>query len=216
MFEHMHVAAAENPLGPFAAPKKLYNRFTIDPHAVKTEAGLYLFYAENNESADRAGTRIFVDKLIDPFTPANICKEMISPTRDEEISCERGGKPWHTLEGAFYIEKEGWQYVMYSGGAFTDNTYHVGYAAAKTDGRDLTETDFQKFAKDGDFRPVMCGNSREEGVGHHSVIEICGEFYAVYHARDIGDIQDGDYVESRTARFCKLNISDGIITAEME
>ena len=216
MFEHMHVATSECPLGPFTNAVKLYDRFTIDSHTVKTDEGLYLFYAENNESDSRAGTRIFVDKLLDPFTPANVCKEIISPTRDEEISDERDGKPWHTLEGAFYIEKDGWQYVMYSGGAFTDNTYHIGYAAAKTDDRDLLKVDFQKFAKNGAFRPVMCGSSREEGVGHHSVIELDGEFYAVYHARDIGALQDGDYVEARTARFCKLNIADGIITAEME
>ncbi|MBQ8403211.1 MAG: family 43 glycosylhydrolase [Clostridia bacterium] len=216
MFEHMHVAVSDSPLGPFTNITKLYERFTIDSHAVKTEAGLFLFYAENNENCGRAGTRVFVDKLLDPLTPANFCKEVVSPTRDEEITGEREGKPWHTVEGPFYIRKDGWQYVMYSGGAFTDDTYHIGYAAAKTDEEELTKIEFEKFAPVGDFRPVMATNEREEGVGHHSVIEIDGEFYAVYHARDIGKRQESDYKEVRTARFCKLKVENGVITAEQE
>ena len=195
-FEHMHVAVAETPLGPFKKLSKLYNRFTIDSHVVKTDAGLFLFYAENNEEDERIGTRVFVDKLIDPVTPANICKEIISPTRDEEITGERDGRPWHTVEGPFYFREGEWQYLMYSGGAFTDNTYHIGYAAAKTDEQDLTKVDFCKISPVGEFKPVMQGNGDEEGVGHHSVINLNGQYYAVYHARDIGVRQEGEYHEA--------------------
>ena len=122
MFEHMYVAEGETPLGPFRNVTKLYDRFAIDSHVVKTEAGLFIWYAENNEADERAGTRVFVDKLIDPFTPANICREVIIPTRDEEITGEKDGRPWHTLEGPFYFREGEWHYVMYSGGSFTDNT----------------------------------------------------------------------------------------------
>lgn len=216
MFEHMHVAVAEKPLGPFENLTKLYGRFTIDSHVVKTDAGLFLWYAENNENCERIGTRVFVDKLLDPFTPANICKEVIIPTRDEEITGKRENGYWHTVEGPFYFTKDGWHYVMYSAGAFTDDTYHIGFAAAKTDEQDLTKIDFEKFAPVGDFCPVMFRTAKEEGVGHHSVIELDGEFYAVYHARDIGVREDGAYKEARTARYCKLKVEDGMITAEQE
>ena len=158
---------------------------------------------------------MFVDKLIDPFTPANICKEVIVPTYDEEITGMREQGPWHTVEGPFWFTEGEWQYVMYSGGAFTDDTYHVGYAAAKTSEQDLTLVDYVKFTDHGKFKPTMFRNNDEEGVGHHSVIKVDGQYYAIYHARD-GRHNDGggDYVEARTARICKLHVKDGTITAE--
>ena len=215
MFEHMHVGCSENPLGPFENITRLYKRFTIDSHVVKTEAGLFLWYAEDNINCDRIGTRIFVDKLIDPFTPANICKEVIVPTYDEEITGTRYDKPWHTVEGPFWFEEDGWQYVMYSGGAFTDDTYHIGYARAKTSEQDLTKVEYEKVTDGGKFKPVMFRNEFEEGVGHHSVIKVDGQYYAIYHARD-GKKNDGsgEYTEARTARIGKLFVTDGEITSE--
>ncbi len=215
MFEHMHVAVSEKPLGPFGEITRLYKRFTIDSHVVKTDAGLFLWYAEDDVNAERAGTRIFIDKLIDPMTPANICKEVISPTYDEEITGVRNDRPWHTVEGPFWFKEGEWQYVMYSGGAFTDDTYHIGYAAAKTDEADLTKIDFVKFTDNGKFKPTMFRNEVEEGVGHHSVIKVDGQYYAIYHARDgASNSGGGEYTEARTARICKLHVKDGIITAE--
>lgn len=213
--EFMHVAVADRPLGPFGNPTRLYNRFTIDSHVVKTAAGLFLWYAENNEKCDRIGTRVFVDKLLDPFTPANICKEVIVPTLDEEINTMTEKGLWHTLEGPFWFREGEWQYVMYSGGAFRNDTYHIGYAAAKSDEEDLTKVDFVKFTDNGKFKPTMFRNEVEEGVGHHSVIKADGQYYAIYHARD-GAKNDGSgtYTEARTARICKLHVKDGIITAE--
>ncbi len=213
--EYMHVAVSDKPLGPFGNAKRLYDRFTIDSHVVKTSAGLFLWYAENNENCDRIGTRVFVDKLLDPFTPANICKEVIVPTLDEEINTMTQKGLWHTLEGPFWFREGEWQYVMYSGGAFRNDTYHIGYAAAKSDEEDLTKVNFVKFTDNGKFKPTMFRNEVEEGVGHHSVIKADGQYYAIYHARD-GARNDGSgtYTEARTARICKLHVADGIITAE--
>ena len=218
MFEHMHVAVSDNPTGPFEKPVRLYKRFTIDSHVVKTDAGLFLWYAEDNENCERIGTRIFVDKLLDPFTPANICKEVIIPTCDEEITGQRPNGPWHTVEGPFWFREGEWQYVMYSAGAFTDDTYHIGYACAKSDEEDLMKVDFIKQTDNGKFKPVMFKTDFEEGVGHHSVIKIDNEYYAIYHARDINsqNSKSEQYIEERTARFCKLNVKDGIITAEQK
>ena len=56
----------------------------------------------------------------------------------------------------------------------------------------------------------MIRNDFEEGTGHHSVIRYQGEYYAVYHGRDI----DAGTGEQRTARICKLRFSNGTITAE--
>jgi hypothetical protein len=47
MFQFLHVARAKTPLGPFEDPKCLFDKFSIDSHVVQTEAGLFLWYAED-------------------------------------------------------------------------------------------------------------------------------------------------------------------------
>jgi GH43 family beta-xylosidase len=222
-FEHMMVMSSKSPLGPFENRKELYNRFSIDSHIVQTPAGLFLFYAEDNKEGDKIGTRLFVDRILDPYTPANICREILTPDFDEEIFQRNrfgDGKDWYTLEGAFWFREGDWQYVMYSGGCFEDDTYHIGYTAAKTGETDLTKIDFVKHTVDGRFAPVLIKNEWEEGTGHHSVIKWKGDYYAIYHGRDYAP--GGNYVaktgknyrEERTARVCRLHVKDGIITAE--
>lgn len=214
-FEHMHVARATSPLGPFTDEKMLYDRFSIDPHMVKTEAGLFLFYAENSTVGERIGTRVFVDRFLDPYTPANTPRELIVPTFDEEIFTPsyREDNKWHTIEGPFYFREGEYQYLMYSGGCFQDETYHVGYAVAKSDEEDLTKVDFVKHTNGDRFAPVLIKNEYEEGTGHHSVIKHEGVYYAIYHARDYAYRENG-LIEARDARICRLHIEDGKITAE--
>ena len=216
MFQFLHAVKSRSPLGPFTDARCLFDRFSIDSHVVQTEAGLFLWYAEDNTNTDRIGTRVFVDRLLDPYTPAYEPREVIVPTMDEEIFMRNrngDGRDWHTIEGAFWFAEEGWQYVMYSGACFQNDTYHIGYAAAKTDEQDLTKVDFIKHTEAGKFAPVMMGNEYEEGVGHHSVLKWNGQYYAIYHARDLtpDETLQGD---RRTARICKLHVKDGIITAE--
>jgi hypothetical protein len=45
----------------------------------------------------------------------------------------------------------------------------------------------------------------EEGTGHHSVIKLDGQYYAIYHARDY--VAEG----KRTARIARLTVEDGKI-----
>lgn len=206
--EFMHVASADSPLGPFKNEKLLYDRFSIDSHTVETEKGLFLWYAENSEEGERIGTRVFVDKLINPETPENICSEKIEPTFDEEIFTPSADRNWHTIEGPFYFKEEGWHYLMYSGGCYQDDTYHIGYASVKSDEEDLTKLTFEKHTLNGAFDPVMIKNDFEEGTGHHSVIKYNGEYYAIYHGRDYSDRAE------RTARICRLEVKEGKITAK--
>ncbi len=214
-FEYMHVAKSKSPFGPFEDAKCIYEEFSIDPHVVQTGEGLFLWYAKDNVNCDRVGTRVYVDRLLDPYTPQGCPIEMITPSFDEEIFMENRfleGQHWHTIEGPFWLEKDGYQYVMYSGACYQNETYHIGYASAKSDEQDLTKVAFTKHTKDGAFEPLLTKNEVEEGVGHHSVICYQGEYYAVYHGRDVGETElEGD---ARTARICKLYFKEGTITAE--
>ncbi len=213
-YQFMHVAKANSPLGPFKDEKLLYDRFSIDSHVVQTSAGLFLWFAQDSYIGERIGTRVFVDRLLDPYTPEGNPIEKIVPTFDEEIYTPsyRPDNKWHTIEGPFWFQDGDWQYLMYSGGCYQDDTYHVGYAVAKTDEPDLRKVEFVKHTTiDGRFDPVIIKNDFEEGTGHHSVIQLHGTFYAIYHGRNY---EVSDVEERRTARICKMTVQDGKITAE--
>ena len=213
----MHVSVADNPLGPFKVVKQLLVPFSIDSHVVKNEAGLWIFYSTNTFEGERIGTYIVVDKLLDPFTAEGKPVPVVVPTLDEDIFRRdryKKGQHWHTIEGAFYFKEGDWQYVMYSGNCFEQPTYYIGYARAKTDETDLRKIKFEKYPDDRTYCPVMKANDFEEGTGHHSIIKENGQWYAIYHARDYDDGLGADAFDARNARICKLNVKDGIITAE--
>ena len=102
---------------------------------------------------------------------------------------------------------------MYSGACYQNDTYHIGYAAAKSTEPDLTKVIFEKHTDNGNFVPLMTKNDVEEGVGHHSVICHEGQYYAVYHARDYTP-DPRLLTDQRTARICKLFFNTGVITVE--
>ena len=214
-WQEMRVFSSNSPSGVFKLERKLYNGFSIDSHVVKNDNGLFMFLALNNLESDKVGTRIYVDRLLDPITAENNPKEIIVPTFPEEKFTPQctPERDWYTIEGPFYFYENGWHYLMYSGGCYKDDTYHIGYAAAKSDEQDLTKINFIKSTDSGSFNPVIIKNDCEEGTGHHSVIKLKGEYYAIYHGRDYLNSGSG-YTERRTARICKLKILNGKITAE--
>ena len=81
----MHVSVSDSPLGPFKDIKQILHPFSIDSHIVKNEAGLFLFYSSNRFSGDRIGTCIYVDRMLDPFTPEGKPVLVVEPTLDEDI-----------------------------------------------------------------------------------------------------------------------------------
>lgn len=213
----MFVSEADNPLGPFTNATQLLHPFSIDSHVVKNEAGLFIFYSTNRFEGDRIGTYIVVDKMTDPYHAEGNPVTVIEPTLDEDIYRRdryKKGQHWHTIEGAFYFKEGDWQYVMYSGNCFEQPTYYIGYARAKTDETDLRKIKFEKYPDENTYHPVIAANEFEEGTGHHSMIKKDGQWYAVYHARDYDDGLNASAFDARNARICRLNVKDGIITAE--
>ena len=210
----MFVSSADTPLGPFKEERQLLSPFSIDSHVVKNESGLFIFYSTNSFQGERIGTYIAVDRLLDPFTVAGKPHKVVVPSLEDIYMFNRykEGQNWHTIEGAFYFKEGDWQYVMYSGNCYEKPTYYIGYSRAKTDETDLTKINFEKYPNDKTYFPVFSKNDWEEGTGHHSLIKYKGEYYAVYHARDLDDKRKSK--DKRTARICRLNVSDGIITAE--
>ena len=211
----MHVAVSDNPMGPFTLGGQIAHPFSIDSHIVKTDAGLFLFYSPNTFEGERIGTHIVVQKMKDPYTLDGEPTVVLLASIDEEIfkrNRYKEGQHWHTLEGAFWFREGEWQYLMYSGGRYEDETYFVGYAAAKTTEQDLRKVKFQKMPDENTYAPLLRSNDWEEGTGHNSVIKVDGQYYCVYHARNTeADGLDGD---RRNARIAKMHVADGKITIE--
>ena len=211
----MHVAVSDTPMGPFTLAGQIAHPFSIDSHIVKTDAGLFLFYSPNTFEGERIGTHIVVQKMKDPYTLEGEPTVVLLASIDEEIFSRnryREGQHWHTLEGAFWFQEGEWQYLMYSGGRYEDETYFVGYAAAKTTEQDLRKVKFQKMPDENTYAPLLRSNDWEEGTGHNSVIKVDGQYYCVYHARNTE--ADGLNGDRRNARIAKMHVNDGIISIE--
>lgn len=188
--EHMKVATSKGPEGPFEYEKTLFDNFSIDAHVIKNEKNEhYLFYSVNDYCGidwHRPGTIILCDRLIDMMTPEGNPRPVVFPTIDEEIFEKdrfHDGRDWHTIEGAFYINRKGRHYIMYSGNAYTNKHYFVGYSTSK-DG-----VEWRKYPDDHTYRPLLCGNDIVEGTGHNSVIKAPNNVddWIVYHGRDVAE-----------------------------
>ena len=108
----------------------------------------------------------------------------------------KAGQHWHTLEGAFYFREGDYHYIIYSGNCYENEYYYLGYAVAKTSETDLTKIKFTKYPDENTYAPLISKNEYEEGTGHNSVIKYDGEYYVIYHGRDV--IDDGRIIEEGT------------------
>lgn len=208
--EQIKLAVSASPIGPFTYIKTLLPAFSIDPHVVRNENGLFMFYSVNNYTANRAGTYIVVQRMSSPTEMEGVAVPVVVPTIDEEIFMRdrfKEGQHWHTLEGAFYFSENGSHYLIYSGNCWESPYYFLGYAKADTDETDLTKIKFKKMPSADTYAPIISANGFESGTGHNSVIKINGQYYVVYHGRDIDE-------SDRTARVCKLNINNGVISVD--
>lgn len=210
----LKVAVSDNPVSGFRFVKDLAEPFSIDPHVVRTPDGLFMFYSVNDETCERAGTYIVVDRMTDPLTLAGKPVSVLRPSLDEEIFMRdrfKKGQHWHTLEGAFYFKEGDTHYLMYSGNCYENPTYYVGYATAKG-GDDLTKLRFHKVPDEHTYAPLLAKNETEEGTGHNSVIKSGGRYYIVYHGRDVAEGRPS--YDTRTARILPMTVSGGKITLD--
>ena len=202
--QRIQVAVGDSPEGPFAFVREMLPPFSIDAHAVSTDSGLYLFYSVNDYEAERAGTLIVADRLTDPCHVEGAPVVIVRPTIDEEIFQRdrfRKGQHWHTIEGAFYFREGDWHYVMYSGSAYTNETYFIGYSVAQGEG-DLRNLAWRKHPDDHTYSPLVCRNAFVEGTGHNSVVREGDAYYVVYHGRDRdADRSQGDVRVMRADRM---------------
>ena len=216
--QRLRLAVSDTPEGPFIYQQDLLEPFSIDPHAVMTPSGLYLFYSINDLESERAGTYIVCDRMVNPTLPEGRPAAVVRPSLSQELYMKdrfKPGQDWYTLEGAFYFYKNGTHYVMYSGANHTDPSYFVGYATAQgPEDADLRDLLWRKQPSDSEFAPVLYTNDAIEGMGHNSVIFDQGKYWIVYHGRKVGDLEK--YREdSRMVRIDELKVEGDLLEAEV-
>lgn len=160
------IAVAAKPEGPYKdyLGKPLINQFynnaqPIDQCVFKDKDGqYYIIYG--------GWGRCNIAKLNNTFTALESF---------EDGSLVKEITPKGYVEGPVMFTKNNKYYLMWSEGNWTDSSYKVAYAIA-----DSITGPFVKKAT-----ILTADNSIATGAGHHSVVNIAGDAYIVYHRRPI-------------------------------
>lgn len=214
--EHLMVASASDPMGPYEYMHTFFDSFSIDPHVVRGDDGHhYMFYSTNDPASDDEnfiGTSIFVDRLIAFDSLAGNPRPVVCPTLPEEMfEANRfgDGRDWYTVEGATYLRRRDRAYMTYSGNAYVRENYFVGYSSAQADGP-IDALTWHKFPSDNEHRPLIMRSRDVEGTGHNSLVvgPNLVDLWILYHGRDAADELDPAR-EQRTMRLDPLYFDGG-------
>lgn len=158
------VAVGNTPTGPFTdigAPLIGTDPYTddiIDANVFIDDDGqAYIYYGGSGKS------RMVVRKL-----NADMVSLATGPT---DIT------PQNYTEGPYMVKRKGIYYMMYSNGAWFNDTYNVQYSTSNSPMGPWT------------YRgKVLSSNSEDKGPGHHGVLKIgdCDEYYMIYHRYENG------------------------------
>jgi len=151
--EHLGIATADSPLGPFRQEKQqwLIERNAIDgDFFVDDDGTVYLYYVRF------AGGNVIYGSRLDEETM----------TLDEESECRliAAEEEWETklglvAEGPFMLKHNGRYYLTYSANDYRSIDYAIGYAVS-----DSPLGPFRKY----EGNPILHRTEDVNGVGHHS------------------------------------------------
>ena len=151
--EHLGVAVADSPLGPFTQEKKcwLSERNGIDgDFFIDDDGQVYLYYVRFDH-----GNVIYGTKMSD---------DMLTMDEANEVRLLAAEEEWETImgrvaEGPFMVKHNGKYYLTYSANDYRSVYYAIGYAVS-----DSPLGPFKKFAGN----PILVKNDAVNGTGHHS------------------------------------------------
>lgn len=170
--EHLALAVADSPLGPFTQNEKRYlneKEREIDGHLFVDDDGcVYIYFVR------------IVKGLGNVLYGAQISDDFLSYKNAREIL--RAQLPWETVlgsvtEGPFMLKKDGLYYLMYTANDFRCKDYAVGYA--------LSSSPLDGFTKH-ENNPILIKNGPIMGTGHNSVTASRDgrELFIVYHCHN--------------------------------
>lgn len=165
--EHLGVAAADSPLGPFTQTEKRFldDRCAIDGHFFVDEDGsVYLYFVRFDH-----GNVLWCAKMRE---------DLLSFDPDSAVFLLRAEAEWETrlgsvLEGPFVLRRGARYYLTYSANDFRSPDYAVGYAVS-----DSPLGPFVRAAEN----PILRRSDFCSGTGHHSFVSAPdGTLLCVYH-----------------------------------
>lgn len=201
--EHIAIAVADSPLGPFKQQEKkwLPEAPGIDGHFFFDDDGTpYFYYVGFNE-----GNRIYVATLTDDLL--HIKQDYGEIIRAEDCY------PWEckdcfVAEGPFVVKHNGTYFLTYSANHTRSPEYAVGCAISKS-----PTGPFVKY----EGNPILHKNKDFRGVGHHSFCFVPGKehFLCSFHCHN----PNGEDFRPRTfclttARFESRNGKDILVIDE--
>lgn len=153
--EHLGIAVADSPLGPFVQEKKewLSERKAIDGSFFFDDDGkAYLYYVRLRPET---GNTIFVAKMSD---------DLLSIDEENELMLIRAQEEWETkdsriAEGPYVLKHQGLYYLTYSANHTRSQDYAVGYAVGHS-----PLGPFERYAGN----PILHRTDDMVGTGHHS------------------------------------------------
>ena len=212
--QHLKLAKAEHPEGPFIYQKTFFDQFSIDSHPVIRNGEMYLFYSVNDWFGTEekiAGTCILLDKMSSPEEFEGNPRPVVVPGLAQEIYAANrfgDGRDWYTIEGACPVERDGKYWILYSANAYENVDYFVGTAVAKNK-ECLSDMEWEKYPDSLTWMPLLKKNEHVEGTGHNTVTKAPNlvDDWIVYHGRNaLEELKPG--VEQREMRIDPLFYSD--------
>ncbi len=176
--EHLFVATASSPLGPFRqaggplmAPL-IGDEKCIDGSVfIDDDGAAYLFLVRFTD-----GNCIWMCRLH---------ADLMTPVEGSLTKCFSVSQPWEehlgrVCEGPFILKRDGIYFLTYSGNDFRSPDYAVGYAlAGSLTGEEGTGTSWQKY----EGNPIVHRADGLSGTGHHSFFtDREGRLRIVFHA----------------------------------
>lgn len=168
--EHIAIAVADNPLGPFTQnkiqPVSSAVRI-IDPFIFFDNNKVYLYHVRLQD-----GNRIFVAEMYDDLSAIkeSTLKECISAEQAWE---DTQNANWKVTEGPAVFKKDGMYYMMYSANDFRNPDYAVGYATATS-----PTGPWKKYPGNPIIATKLLG---QNGTGHGDIIMQGKKIFYVLH-----------------------------------
>lgn len=165
--EHIGIASADSPKGPFVPQPNWIFSHSIDGHIFIDDDGrAYLYYVSWREGKEYG---IYAMELN---------SDMVTPKYETETLILKPETAWETsegrvTEGPFMLKHKGKYYLTYSAPGYTSHNYGIGYA--------VSDTPLGKFVRYGE-NPILSYTSVFHGPGHHSfTTNEAGDLIIVYH-----------------------------------
>ncbi|MCR5753920.1 MAG: glycoside hydrolase family 43 protein [Acetatifactor sp.] len=173
--EHLGLAIADNPAGPFEPMDNWLFDHSIDGHIfIDSDGKLYLYYVSWREGHQYG---LYGCELDFETLQAVPDSERLILTPQTSYECHQAP----VAEAPYMICKDGKYYLTYSGSHYESPKYCVAVA--------VSDSPLGRYTRC-DYNPVLVGNENVSGCGHHCIVHTPkGEMYLLYHTHANADGQ---------------------------